>query len=137
MAEPEMPAGPTPPPAPPQPPSLAPPYSPYPTHPPPPLPRGPRPGRTEGRSVAALLSGIIGLVLAIPLGVPGMILGPLAYFLGKSAVGRVDESRGELGGRSTAVAGWVIGAIATALGAIVTLVWFILLLVTVANQPTQ
>jgi hypothetical protein len=84
-----------------------------------------------------LLSGIVGLILGLPLGIPGMVLGPFAYFLGKSAVGRIDESRGELGGRSTAVAGWVIGAIATALGSLVTLVWFIVLLVTIANQPTQ
>jgi hypothetical protein len=85
----------------------------------------------------SLLSGIVGLILGLPLGIPGMVLGPFAYFLGKSAVGRIDESRGELGGRSTAVAGWVIGAIATALGSLVTLVWFIVLLVTIANQPTQ
>ncbi|HYL08397.1 MAG TPA: hypothetical protein VEU76_07590 [Candidatus Udaeobacter sp.] len=85
----------------------------------------------------SLLAGIAGLVIGLPLGIPGMVLGPFAYFLGKSAVGRIDESKGELGGRSTAVAGWVIGAIATALGALVTLVWFIVLLVTVSNQPAQ
>lgn len=66
-----------------------------------------------------------------------MVLGPLAYFLGKSAVGRIDESKGELGGRSTAVAGWVIGAIATAIGAAVTLVWFVVLLVAISAQPTS
>ena len=112
-------------------------YSPYPTHPPPPLPRPPQPGRTEARTVISLLAGIAGLVIGLPLGIPGMVLGPFAYFLGKSAVGRIDESKGQLGGRSTAVAGWVIGAIATALGALVTLVWFIVLLVTVSNQPAQ
>lgn len=85
----------------------------------------------------SLLSGIAGLVLGLPLGIPGMVLGPLAYFLGKSAEGRVNESRGELGGKSTAVAGWIIGAIATAIGSLVTLIWFIVFLVTVANQPTQ
>ncbi len=128
-------SGPETPPTPPAPPV----YSPYPTHPPPPLAPPPRPqqGRTEGRSVASLLSGIIGLLLALPLGVPGMLLGPLAYFLGKSAVGRVDESRGELGGRSTAVAGWVIGAVATAVGAAVTLFWFTLLLISLNSQPAQ
>lgn len=113
------------------------PYSPYPTHPPPPLPRPPRHGRTEARSVVSLLAGIVGLVLGLPLGLPGLVLGPFAYFLGKTAVSRVDESKGEIGGRSTAVAGWVLGAIATAIGALVTLIWFILLLVTIANQPTQ
>ncbi len=112
-------------------------YSPYPTYPPPPLPQPPRPGRTEGRALASLMAGIAGLLLGIPLGIPGMTLGPLAYFLGKSAVGRIDESKGELGGRSTAVAGWVIGAIATAIGAAVTLVWFVLILVAISGQPTS
>lgn len=112
-------------------------YSPYPTHPPPPLPQPPRPGRTEGRATASLLSGIIGLILGIPLGIPGMALGPLAYFLGKSAVGRIDESKGELGGRSTAVAGYVIGTIATAVGALVTFGWFLLLLFSISAQSTQ
>lgn len=87
--------------------------------------------------MVALLCGIVGLVLGLPLGLPGLVLGPLAYFLGKTAAGRVDESKGELGGRSTAVAAWVIGAIATAIGALVTLIWFIVLLVTIANQPTS
>lgn len=133
---------PTPPPAEPAPPPAPaqPAFSPYPTYPPPSLPQpppGPRQGRTEGRATASLLSGIIGLVLGIPLGLPGMALGPVAYFLGKSAVGRIDESRGELGGRSTAVAGWVIGAIATAVGSAVTLVWFILALLSLSGTPTQ
>lgn len=79
----------------------------------------------------------MGLLLGLPLGIPGMALGPLAYFLGKSAVGRIDESKGELGGRSTAVAGWVIGAIATAVGAAVTLVWFVLLLIDISGSSTQ
>lgn len=135
-AEPERPAEQvTPPPPGPPPPPVA--YSPYPTHPPPPLPQPPPPGRAEGRALASLLAGIAGLVLGLPLGIPGMVLGPLAYFLGKSAVGRIDESKGELGGRSTAVAGWVIGAIATAIGAAVTLVWFVVLLVAISGQPTS
>ena len=119
------------------PPAPPPVYSPFPTHPPPPLPPAPRPGRTEGRAVVSLLSAILGLVLGLPLGLPGMALGPLAYFLGKSAVGRIDESKGELGGRSTAVAGWVIGAIATAVGAAVTLIWFILLLLGISGSSTE
>lgn len=86
--------------------------------------------------MVSLLCAIVGLILGIPLGIPGMALGPLAYFLGRSAVGRIDEAHGELGGRSTAVAGWVIGAVATAIGAAVTLTWFIVLLVTISGQQT-
>ena len=64
-----------------------------------------------------------------------LVLGPLAYFLGKSALGRIDESKGQIGGRSTAVAGWVIGVAATAIGAVVSLVWLILILVATFGTP--
>ncbi|HEX2646118.1 MAG TPA: DUF4190 domain-containing protein, partial [Candidatus Dormibacteraeota bacterium] len=81
-----------------------------------------------------MLAGIAGLLL-VALGVPGLTLGPLAYFLGRSSVKRIEESKGTLGGRTTAVAGWILGLIATAVGAAVTLVWFILLLINIA--PTS
>ena len=69
------------------------------------------------------------------LGLPGLILGPIAYFLGKSAVNRIDASRGELGGRSTAVAAWMIGVAATAFGAAITLAWLTFLLVASFGTP--
>jgi hypothetical protein len=83
-----------------------------------------------------LIAAIAGVVLGLPLGLPGMALGALAYFLGKSAVGRIDASQGQLGGRSTAVAGWVVGVMAAAIGSIVTLIWFIILLVAISGTPT-
>lgn len=92
--------------------------------------------RNDGRATASLLSGVIGLVLSI-VGIPGMVLGPLAYFLGKSSVHRIDESKGEMGGRSTAVAGWVLGVVATAIGSLATLVYFVLLLIAISGQPAQ
>ena len=82
-----------------------------------------------------MLAGLCGLLL-VPLGVPGLTLGPVAYFLGKSAVRRIDESKGALGGRSTAVAGWVMGVIATAVGAAATLVWLVLLLIAIAPSSS-
>ncbi len=85
--------------------------------------------------VASLLAAIFGILLGIPLGLPGLILGPLAYFLGRSAVARVDESQGRLGGRGTAVASWVMGAVATAIGAAVTLVYFVVFLVAISGPP--
>ena len=94
----------------------------------------PRPGRTDNRTLVSLLAGIVGLLLSF-LGLPGLVLGPLAYFLGKSSVNRIQESKGELGGRSTAVAGWVMGVIATAIGAIASLVWLTVELVRVFGQP--
>ena len=120
-------------------------------------PAPPRPaGRTEGRSIASLLLAIFGLLItmtgvlgalialvtangdllnALLLGLPGMVGGVLAYFLGKSAIARIAESPTTLGGRPTAVAGWVIGAISTATGAVVTLVWIVLFLIANFGPP--
>jgi len=94
----------------------------------------PRPGRTDNRALVSLLAGIFGLLLSF-LGLPALVLGPIAYFMGKSSVNRIQESKGELGGRSTAVAGWVMGVVAPAIGAIVSLVWLTLGLVLVFGPP--
>ncbi|GAC1475960.1 MAG: hypothetical protein PVSMB3_16730 [Candidatus Dormibacteraceae bacterium] len=104
-------------------------------HPPPasPPPRAQAAGSTEGRAIAALVAAIAGIVLGLPLGLPGMILGTLAYFLGKSAVIRIDSSHGALGGRGLATTSWVLGTIATGIGAVVTLAWLVLVL----NSLTQ
>ena len=91
-------------------------------------------GRNDGRALVSLLAGIFGLLLAF-LGLPGLVLGPIAYFVGKSSQRRIDESKGELSGRSTAVAGWVIGVLATAFGAIVTVAWLTVLLVATFGTP--
>ncbi len=117
----------------------------------------PQTGRTQGRAVASLalsLLGVLlgvtglligsfgywaasgsGLVLAFWLGVPTLVLGPTAYFLGRSALNRVAESKGALGGHGTAVTGWVVGAMATAIGAAVTLIWVVLLLLANFGPP--
>jgi len=96
----------------------------------------PVPGaRNDGASLVALLVGIFGLLLGLALGIPGLILGPIAYFVGKASVARIDASEGKLAGRSSAAAGWVIGDIATALAAIVTLTWFVIWLVAVSGPP--
>ena len=72
----------------------------------------------------------------LPMGIPGMVLGTLAYFLGKSAVSRIDSSQGALGGRSVAVAGWVLGVVAMAIGSVVTLVWIVVALVATSQPAT-
>jgi hypothetical protein len=107
-----------------------------PWHPPPsyPPPKSQATGSTDGRGVGSLIAAILGIVLGLPFGIPGMALGTLAYFLGKSAVGRIDRSQGARVGRSLAVAGWVLGAVAMAIGSAVTLVWLIVLLVAF-SQP--
>jgi hypothetical protein len=108
-----------------------------PWHPPPsyPPPHARAAGSTEGRAIAALLAAIAGIVLGLPLGLPGMALGTLAYFLGKSAVNRIDSSQGALGGRSLAVFAWVLGIVAMAVGAVVSLVWLVVFLIVTSQPP--
>ena len=105
---------------------------------PPPSYRPPRvraSGSTDGRAIAALIAAIAGIVLGLPMGIPGMGLGTIAYFLGRSAAGRIDSSRGALGGRSIALTGWVFGIVAMVIGSVVSLIWIVLLLVATA-QPS-
>ena len=108
------------------------PYHPPPSYPPPVYGRA---QSVDSRAVVALVLAIVGLVLGLPLGIPGLIFGPIAYFMGKSATRRIDASAGALGGRSLAMSAWVLGIVATAAGAIITLIWLVLLLVTVST-PT-
>ncbi len=107
------------------------PWYPPPTYPP---PKEQVEGSGGGRAVTALVAAIFGIVLGLPLGVPGMVLGSLAYFLGKSAVSRI-ESSGAPGGRGMAVSAWVLGVVAMAIGSTVSLIWFVVLLV-VTSGPT-
>ena len=83
--------------------------------------------------MASLATAIAGLLLGLPLGVPGLVLGPIAYFTGKSAVDRIDASGGTLSGRSMAVTGWALGIVATAVGAVISLIWFVLILVSLST----
>ena len=100
------------------------PYTPPPNHPPPSAVA--RVG-TDGKAAASLVFGILGLIFAIPLGLPGMIAGPIAYFLGKGARERIRASNGMLGGGSAANAGRILGVITMAVGAVVTLVWLVII----------
>jgi hypothetical protein len=86
--------------------------------------------------VTALLAAIMGILLGLPLGIPGLVLGPVAYFLGKSAVGRIDGSQGALTGRGAAVAGWVMGVVATAIGGTVSLIWLVVVLVAISGPAS-
>ena len=81
----------------------------------------------------ALLLAILGLVLGLPLGIPGMVLGAVAYFMGKASVRRIESSAGALGGRNSAMFGWVLGIVATAAGAVVSLIWLVVILVLIST----
>ena len=111
------------------------PWFPPPTYPP---PRGAEPQKTgsSGRAVSSLLAGIAGIVFGLAAGLPGLVLGPLAYFLGRSAVRGIDASKGALGGRGVAVTGLVLGVVATVIGALVSLFWIVILLEALATAPT-
>ena len=99
------------------------PYHPPPAYPPPPTNAG-----TDAKAVASLGFGILGLIFALPLGLPGLIAGPIAYFLGRGARARIAESGGALGGAGTANAGRILGVVTTVVGAVVTLLWLIVIL---------
>src|SRR5438874_6003366 len=101
------------------------PYQPPPNYPP---PAGQGAVGTDGKAASSLVFGILGLIFALPLGLPGLIAGPIAYFLGKGSRARIAESGGALGGARTANAGRILGIITTAVGALVTLLWFVVIL---------
>ena len=69
------------------------------------------------------------------LGVPALVLGPIAYFLGKTSAQRIADSEGRIGGRSSARNAWVIAIAATMLGAITTLTWLVLMLLGFFGSP--
>lgn len=107
----------------PSPPPAVAPYHPPPAYPPPSVAAG----RTEPRAVASVAFAVLGLIFALPLGLPGMIAGPIAYFVAKDARTRIAESGGALGGAGAANAGRILGIITTAVGAVVTLLWLIVI----------
>src|SRR5260370_24966849 len=101
------------------------PYHPPPSHPPPASSATPA---LDNRSAIALVLAVLGLVLGLPLGVPGLVLGPIAYFMGKSALTRIDASAGALDGRNFAMTALILGIVATAAGAGVSLVLLVVIL---------
>ena len=72
------------------------------------------PPPTDGRATAAMVVGIVSLVLACGYGV-GLLGSPVAWYLGKSSMNRIDASGGALGGRGMAQAGFILGIIGTVL----------------------
>ena len=116
--------------------SQSPAIAPY--HPPPSYPPPSHAGSVglDSRAAVALAIAAAGLVLGLPLGVPGLICGPIAYFMGKSAVKRIQASAGALTGHNVAKIAWILGVIATAVGAVVSLVWLVLYLVSVSGTPS-
>lgn len=69
---------------------------------------------TEGMAVAAMVIGIVGLAGACMYGI-GTLISPVALFLGRSSMKKIDASQGQLGGRGMAQAGFIMGIIGTVL----------------------
>lgn len=100
------------------------PYYPPPTYPP---PASQASGGTDAKAVASVVFAILGLIFALPLGLPGMIAGPIAYFLGSGARTRIMESGGTIGGMGLANTGRILGVVTTVVGAVITFLWLIVI----------
>jgi hypothetical protein len=74
------------------------------------------PQQQTGGAVAALVLGIVSVILC-------PLCGPVAWSLGRTAERQVDAAGGRLGGRGLATAGKVLGIIGTAL--LVVLILFV------------
>lgn len=75
--------------------------------------------RTSALAIAALVVGILALVGSIVW--LGLLLGPVAAFMGSRAGKRIASSGGKLGGSGTASAGLSLGVIAF----FASLAWFL------------
>ncbi|SRR6266566_5553237 len=71
-------------------------------------PMAPTPPAVEARAALALILGIAAVVLVWPLGI---LLGPTAFWVGISAVRRINRAPGLLAGAGRARAGVIIGAV--------------------------
>ncbi len=73
---------------------------------------------TDGQATAALVLGILSLVGVFCYGVPSLIIGPIAIYLGLHSRNRIRASGGALGGHGLAMAGWICGVVGVVLGAL-------------------
>ena len=78
---------------------------------------------TESIAIAALVVGLVAPIGALFYGIPGVILGSIAVFLGLRARRRIKRSGGALAGGGMALAGWIVGLV----GIVIGLVWFVFL----------
>ncbi|MGA8211278.1 MAG: DUF4190 domain-containing protein [Nocardioidaceae bacterium] len=74
----------------------------------------PVPPPNHSGAVAAMVVGIVSLVLACGYGV-GLLGSPVALVLGRRAMRDIDASQGALGGRGMAQAGLILGIVGTVL----------------------
>ena len=72
---------------------------------------------TESQATVALILGILSICCV------GIILGPIAYFVGTGALNRINASGGTLGGAGIAQAGRVLGIIGAVLSFLGIIAW--------------
>jgi len=87
---------------------------------------------TQGNAIAAMVVGIVALVLACGYGV-GLLGSPVAWWLGSTSIRQIDASGGRLGGRGLAQAGRILGIVGTVL--LVLLVALVVLFILLAGTP--
>jgi hypothetical protein len=87
--------------------------------------------QNEGLAVAAMVIGIVSLVLACGYGI-GLLGSPAALVMGRISMKRIDRSGGQLGGRGMAQAGFILGIIGSIL-LVLTVVVLVVVVVAAAN----
>ncbi len=87
--------------------------------------------QNEGLAIAAMVIGIVSLVLACGYGI-GLLGSPAALVMGRISMKRIDRSGGQLGGRGMAKAGFVLGIIGSVLLAL-TIIVVVVVIVAAAN----
>jgi hypothetical protein len=91
---------------------------------------------TDGQATASMIVGIVSLVLASCYGF-GLLGAPVALFLGRASMKRIDASAGQLGGRGMAQAGFVLGIIGTVLLGLAIAVVIVFLVVLAGSATTS
>lgn len=95
--------------------------------PPPPIPPPPVyvSRQTDSLAIAALVVGLIAPLSAILfLGIPGVVLGSVAVFLGLRSRSKIKRSGGALSGGGLALAGWILGACGILVGLMLAFFYF-------------
>lgn len=82
------------------------------------------------RATTALVLGILGLVVC-------GVIAPFAWSIGKKTVDEIDASQGQLGGRGSAQAGYIMGIIGTVLLIIGLLIGVFVLIATIIGVSTS
>ena len=81
--------------------------------------------QTDSLAIAAFVVGLIAPLSAILLvGIPGVVLGAVALFLGLRSRSKIRRSGGALGGGGLALAGWILGICGIAVGLVIFLFFF-------------